>query len=202
MFINEGPGGPDVKKAEVLIEIFHFPRLWRRIRHAEMPQIFSTLKILVYFQIAMGFADAARTQKGSSASKWRKRFSKTKWIVWSKDSTEAFKSFLTSWKHFSGHFLGLVHLVTAVLLFRLVLCGSIFLFKGLEKESILKKRKKERKTHHLKHHLLMSLLNYGSCESLQVTFFNLVFGRLDFLLRHKNVHFFCFFLGCTSAEIG
>lgn len=46
-------------------------------------------------------------------------------------------AFLTSRQHFSGRFLGFVHLIAAVLFLSLLLCGSIFLFKGLEKESIL-----------------------------------------------------------------
>lgn len=48
-------------------------------------------------------------------------------------------AFLTSRQHFSRRFLRFVHLVAAVLFFRLVLRASLFLFKGLEKESILKK---------------------------------------------------------------
>lgn len=45
---------------------------------------------------------------------------------------------LTSRQHFSRCFLVFVHLIAAVLSLGLVLCGSIVLFKGLEKESILK----------------------------------------------------------------
>lgn len=128
MFIDEGSGVYEVKKAE-LIEMFQFLWLEKQILFSSRPlwQVLQWLLPLKSNQTLYSkrHNKAWKTEQNNPNILYKKHFPM--------DSI----SFLTSWQHFSWCFLKLFHLIT-ILLPCLVLCSLIVLFKGLEEEPILK----------------------------------------------------------------
>lgn len=138
MFINEAPGVYDVKKAEVLMEIFQLPWLWRPNpfpRDTGASEKNSHFKILINAPVGEGHIDERQLIGGEGDNIQHEVDSSN-----IKQTPSLRVASLTPRQHFPLHFLQFVCLRAVVLFLRLVLRRSVILVEGLEEESVLKIR--------------------------------------------------------------